>query len=131
MVSRARLDGSVSASIRSLVIASLLAVLLLPAIAAAQLRSYAFIANAGGDSVSVIDSTTNTVVQTITGITTPRSVAVTPDGQRALVVSQNGLLYIIDVATLSLSATTIPLGTAAYTETIAITPDGTKAYVTG
>lgn len=49
--------------VRLILIAALLAVQ--PALAAAQVSSYAFIANFNSHSVSVIDSASNTVIKTI------------------------------------------------------------------
>src|SRR5262245_13173158 len=106
--------------------------MLLPALAAAQVRSFAFISNFNDDSVSVIDTSSASVIATITGIESPRGAAVTPDGRRALVVSQGNpsAVAIIDVATLAVAGMPIELPLTDQAETIAITPDGSKAYVT-
>jgi YVTN family beta-propeller protein len=78
----------------------------------------------------VINTATNAIITTIsTGLTTlPKGIAVTPDGQYIYEVNSNtstvGVYKTIDnsnVATISVAAS--PYG-------IAISPDGTKAYVT-
>jgi YVTN family beta-propeller protein/VCBS repeat-containing protein len=91
--------------------------------------SHAYVTNVMDNSVSVIDTNTNTVVTTITSVgNQPQSAAVTPNGTR---------LYVTN--TLDNSVTVINTGTNAVTNTIslsnrplgiAITPDGTRAYVT-
>ena len=98
--------------------------------AAAQVHSYIFIANVDSDSVSVIDSATNTVTTTIAGIDEPRGIAVTPNGRRALVASNGSsrTLVSIDVATLSVIDPPIVLPGTDEVFSVVITPDGTKAY---
>lgn len=56
-----------------------LGLLLATPLAAKEMRFY--VANTAGTSVSVIDPQTNKVVQEITGIQVPESVAVSPDGK--------------------------------------------------
>src|SRR5229473_2704675 len=94
--------------------------------ATAQAQTSAYVTNASG-TVSVIDTTTNTVVATIPVGLFASEVAITPDGTRAYVPNQQDfILSVIDTATNTV-VTTIPVsGTAG----IAITPDGTRAYVT-
>ena len=48
---------------------------------------FAYVANAGDNTVSVIDTATNTVVAPIAVGSLPRGVAVTPDGKRAYVTN--------------------------------------------
>jgi YVTN family beta-propeller protein len=47
----------------------------------------AYVTNQNSGSVSVINTATNTVVTTLNGFNSPRSVAVSPDGTRAYVTN--------------------------------------------
>lgn len=82
-------------------------------------------------SVSVIDTASNTVVQTI-GLTPrePYNCVVSPDGATLYVVCKVGnSVSVVDIATRQ-QVTTIALSAStAAPEGIAITPDGTKLYV--
>jgi YVTN family beta-propeller protein len=70
----------------------------------------AYVANVEDNTVSVIDTATNTVVVTIPGIGTPRGVAITPDGTRAYVTNlHNNTVSVIDTATNTVM-TTISVG---------------------
>jgi len=59
---------------------------------------FAYVANQGSNSVSVIDRATNSVVATIDGIPAPGGVAVTHDGKEVWVVAYNEV-DVIDTAT--------------------------------
>jgi YVTN family beta-propeller protein len=89
----------------------------------------AYVTNEGSASVSVIDTTTNTVVATIPVFPgqVPIGVAIAPDGTRAYVANNFGGVSVIDTATNTVVATVPFVGGLA----VAITPDGTRAYVTG
>jgi YVTN family beta-propeller protein len=103
---------------------SLALALLLPAAANAQ---NAYIANSADNTVSVIDTASNTVTSTIPVGTYPLGVAVTPDGAKAYITNNgSGTVSAIATATNTIVAT-IPVGQNPYG--IAITPDGAKAYV--
>src|SRR5713226_7130086 len=102
------------------------------ATAQAQIRAY--VINEFSNTVSVIDTATNTVVATITiGTAVPFGVAITPDGTRAYVTHVgDNTVSVIDTATTTVVAT-IPVGAVPVglvPEGVAITPDGTRAYVT-
>jgi len=88
----------------------------------------AYVTNDNSDTVSVIDTATNTVVATVDVGIFPIDVAVSPDGTRAYVVNSSGsTVSVIDTATNTVVATLAvehPTG-------VAVTPDGTRAYVTG
>ena len=107
---------------------------------------FLYVANRGsdaqpGDTVSVVETATNTVVSTITTVGN-RSVgiAVTPDGRFVYVVQQasvsvidtdkaltdpsNAVIKIIQESTVSRSATSTSSGAA-----VVIAPDGRRAYV--
>lgn len=103
----------------------------------------AYVTNQFADTVSVIDTSTNTNVGTITlpppsscvascALRSPAGLAVTPDGKFVYVANRgNGTISVIATSTNTVSATiqvlcdctSSPVG-------VAITPDGTRAYVT-
>ena len=87
--------------------------------ATAQAQTRAYVTNAS-NTVSVIDTATNTVVATIPVGPFPEAVAITPDGTRAYVAdaSSNGV-SVIDTTTNTVVAG-IPVGRNPYG--IAITP---------
>src|SRR5215211_5229812 len=91
----------------------------------AQTRAY--VINTFGNTVSVIDVATNTVVATVPVGSTPAAVAVTPDGTFAYVIHFNSTVSVIDSATNTVVAT-VPVGSGS--RAIAITPDGALAYIT-
>ena len=96
-----------------------------------QAQTRAYVTNSQDNTVSVIDTATNTVVATVPVGTNPYGIAITPDGTRAYVANSGAIDYnavsVIDTATNTVIAH-IPAGE---TPTgIAITPDGTRAYVT-
>jgi YVTN family beta-propeller protein len=88
-----------------------------------------YVVNQGSASVSVIDTATNTVVGTPIPVgTTPREVAITPDGTRAYVTnSGSASVSVIDTASNSVVGAPIAVGTSPWG--VAITPDGTRVYV--
>ena len=91
----------------------------------AQARGY--VTNTCNNTVSVIDTTTNTVIDSIMVGVAPFGVAVTPDGTRVYVTSLlNGGVSVIDTATNTV-ITTIPVG--AFLGGLAITSDGERVYV--
>lgn len=98
--------------------------------------SVVYVTNIGGGSVSVIDTATNTVVGSpIPTGSWAYDVTFTPDGTKALVTNYNdgtfagfnGTVSIIDVASATVSET---LSTPGFVEGVAVSPDGTFAYVT-
>jgi YVTN family beta-propeller protein len=95
----------------------------------AKAATFGYVANVDNDTVSVIDTASNTVVATINlpvGAI-PKGVATTPDGTHAYVINDgNFTVSVIDTASNTV-ATTIP---ADDPSAVAITPDGTHAYVT-
>ena len=95
----------------------------------AQAAPFAYVANHGSDTVSVIDTATNTVVATVGVGSSPVWVAVTPDGTHAYVVNQGSKsVSVIDTATNTVEPTVITVGLAP--GALAIAPDGKHAYVT-
>jgi YVTN family beta-propeller protein len=105
--------------------------LALPGSAAA---ANAYVPNFGDGTLSVIDTATNAVTATITGLGTgPEGVAFTPDGSKLLVTARagastgnsNGALEIIDTATNTVTAE-VPV--AVDPVGIVVSPDGKTAY---
>ena len=91
-------------------------------------QPFAYVANLGSNTVSVVDVASQTVVATIAVGDNPDGVATTPDGTRAYVanfLSDN--VSVIDTATNTV-ASTIDVGSGPVG--IAVSPDGTFAYVT-
>jgi YVTN family beta-propeller protein len=88
----------------------------------------AYVANAGSNSVSVINTATNTVVTTLGVGSNPVKIAITPNGARAY-VTNNGAksVSVINTATNTVVAT---VGVGTNPVDVSITPDGTRAYVT-
>ncbi len=88
---------------------------------------YAYITNSGSDSVSVIDLSSNTVVDSVSVGGEPYGVAVTPDGTKVYVTNYvDDTVSVIDTS----SDTVISTITVGWSpEGIAVTPDGTKVYV--
>ncbi|MDP4510311.1 YncE family protein [Nonomuraea turcica] len=98
-----------------------------PAPAVAQVRQFAYVANSGSGTVSVINTATNTVIDTIPVGAQPAAVAITPNGTRAYVANFNSSnVSMINTATNTV-IDTIPVGALPFG--VAITPNGTRAYV--
>lgn len=94
--------------------------------------SLAYVTNSKGNSVSVVDTATRTIVATITGITTPTTMALTPSGGQLYVVGKNSV-SVINTATNAVIGTIAglysPAGSSPTPKGIAVSPDGTLAYV--
>jgi YVTN family beta-propeller protein len=89
--------------------------------------TYAYITNGGSNTVSVIDTATNTVIATVSVGDRPQGVAVSPDGTTVYVTNYGGTVSVIDTATNTV-ASTVNVGTNP--NGIAVTSDGAKVYVT-
>ena len=88
---------------------------------------YAYIANSGDNTVSVIDTATNNVTAIIPVGNSPRGVAVTPDGKKVYVTNFfDDTISVID-ATKNKVTATIPVGDAPHG--VSISPDGKKVCV--
>lgn len=86
-----------------------------------------YITNEGSNSVSVIDTKTNTVTATVTVGHNPRGIVVAPDGRRVFVANfGSSSISLIDIASNAVT-TTIPVDGSP--ENLALTPDGRYAYV--
>src|SRR5215831_18790396 len=100
------------------------ACLFAPASARAQ---NAYITNSRDNTVSVIDTATNTVVGSpILVGSGPQGVAVTPDGSKVYVTNFNDDTVSV-IATATNTVATIPVGS--FPAGVAVTPDGSKVYV--
>jgi YVTN family beta-propeller protein len=93
------------------------------------LLARAYITNSGDGTVSVIDTTNNTVVETIPVGRKPFGVAVTPDGSKVYIAnSGDNTVSVIETATNTVTGSPIAVGTDPVG--VAVTPDGKTVYVT-
>ena len=102
-------------------------------------QPFAYVTNELDDTVSVIDTATNDVVDTDSGTPGeqnipvgdfPQGVAITPDGSRAYVANKgDGTVSVIDTNTNMVDDTVI-LPALSGPFAVAVTPDGTRLYVT-
>lgn len=98
------------------------------AIAVSPNAARVYVSCSSANSVSVIDTKTNSVVSTVAVGTNPKGVAVSPDGRTVVAVNSGaGTVSIIDAATNSVDATT-PVG--AQPNGVAYSQDGRFIYVT-
>jgi len=89
--------------------------------------AYAYIANNGSNSVSVINTDTYRVIATVKVGSQPQGIGVSPDGTAAYVANNyDGTVSVINTASNTVEATVTvginPLG-------VCVSPDGTKVYV--
>ncbi len=105
------------------------------AVAVSRVGSRAYVTNGGdSESISVIDTATNTVIATVDVGGTADGVAVSPDGARVYVATDDGFddgepdsIKVIDTANNTVIATL----TAGDSPTgVAVSPDGARVYVT-
>lgn len=89
-------------------------------------QPYAYVANSSSNSISVINTATNAVTATIP-VTSPKRVAISPDGTRAYATGDNSV-SVIETGTNTVVAT-IPVGAAP--NWIVVSPDGSRVYVDG
>ncbi|MBI1281337.1 MAG: multicopper oxidase domain-containing protein [Anaerolineaceae bacterium] len=87
-----------------------------------------WVANENGNSITVIDASTNQVITTLTGIEGPHNLQVSPDGKTVWAVSgHDSTALLIDATTYSLLGT-VPTGD--HPAHIIVNPEGNYAYVT-
>ncbi|MFE3887214.1 IPT/TIG domain-containing protein [Streptomyces lydicus] len=90
--------------------------------------AFAYVADNGGNTVSVIDTATNLVTATVTGLNGPIDVAITPDGNFVYVTNgSSNTVSVIDTSTNTITGAPITVGSSPFE--IDITPDGAFAYV--
>src|SRR5262252_3614707 len=111
---------------KNLALALTLACVLAPASTHAQ---NAYITNLGSNTVSVIDTASNSVSATIPVGASPFGVAVTPDGSKVYVAhdSTPGAVTVIDTATNTVVGLPIPVSVPAVG--VAVAPDGSRVYI--
>src|ERR1035437_6952918 len=85
----------------------------------------AYIANWGNSTLNIIDVSTNTVTDSITGISGANGISVSLDGTKVYVASNDGSVIVINTAT-NIITSTIP---SADCWGIVVSPDGSKVYV--
>jgi YVTN family beta-propeller protein len=119
--------------IRAGELGGVVALSLVTLMAGAQMASAqeAFVPNNADHDVSVINTATNQPVGSpipLSGTAGPAEVAITPDGQRALVTDSSlNQVWVINVQTRAVIGSPVAVGVTP--EAVAITPDGSKAYV--
>ncbi|MBF0567445.1 MAG: Ig-like domain repeat protein [Nitrospirae bacterium] len=87
----------------------------------------AYVTNATDGTVSVINTSMNTVIAAINVGTWPGGVAVTPNGAKVYVANQNSNnVSVINTATNAVTAT---INVGSQPSGVAVTPDGLKVYV--
>ena len=93
---------------------------------------FLYISNIKSNSVSVVDSSTDSIVSTIPVGSPPEEIAVSPDGSKAYVTIGTfctaGLVKVIDTSSNTVVGT-ITSGLGTFSRGIAISPDGTKGLV--
>lgn len=105
---------------------STLLVLLFSA-AAGFAQPFAYVSNFNSSSISVIDTATNTVVDTISPLDGPRGVAVSPDGARVFVATDGDDTVSVIRTSDNTVIDTVTVGDGP--QGVAITPDGARVYV--
>jgi YVTN family beta-propeller protein len=90
--------------------------------------SRAYVTNRSSDSVSVINTSNNTVIDTVTVGSDPNGVAVSPDGSRVYVTNyDSGSVSVINTSNNTVIAT-VTVG--AEHIAVAVSPDGSHVYLT-
>ena len=93
---------------------------------------FAYVTNLSSNTVSVINTATDTVIATVPVTHRPHWVAITPDASRAYVVhDESNQVSVIDADPASPTFNTVvATPSVGASKGIAITPDGSRAYVT-
>ena len=89
----------------------------------ADAQTLAYVANIGSNTVSVINTVSNSVVTTLNVGSQANGIAITPDGTRAYVTNGGGAVWVLATAGNTVLAK-VSLG--GYPTAVAITPDGTR-----
>lgn len=112
--------------LRALLFAAAAALVSIPA--AAKGTGYVFVSNQRGNTVSVLDGRTFSVIKTLPVGDRPQDMAFSADRRQIFVVAgRSDRLDVIDVAGLTVTGT-LPAGE--YPEMLAVHPNGKAAYVT-
>ena len=96
--------------------------------ASASAAPFAYISNSGDDTVAVIDTATNSVAATVPVGPFPSSIAVDRAGTRVYVSAgaTRRTISVIDTRTNTVTNLSVPGGPG-----LAVSPDGTRLYITG
>jgi DNA-binding beta-propeller fold protein YncE len=121
--------GRSSISVRGLAAIAAVCALFCVAVGSASAAPLLWTSNFGEDTVSTVDSATGREVGSpITVPAEPESIAITPNGRRAVVLGDGeGTVTVIDTATRTPMKT---FDLESSVRTVAISPDGQSAYVT-
>jgi YVTN family beta-propeller protein len=95
--------------------------------AAASSTELAYVTNKADKTISVIDTATQTVIDTIFIGRYVEFIVLTPDGKEAYVGAGDGTVSVVDTRSREVTHT-IPIGTS---YEIAVTPDGKEVYAVG
>ncbi len=110
-------------------------ILLFPlALKASPADHRAYVANHDSWTISIIDTSTNQVVETVPLAFQPGDLAITPDGTRAYIVASTGTIKVMDLASKKIVADVslanlFSANEELHPERFAITPDGKQLYV--
>src|SRR5215472_4784372 len=115
-----RRNSAMTHGFRSLAITLFFTTALTVAASAGTVRIY--ITNSAGDSVDVIDSATNKVVQVISGIEVPHGVNFSPDGKRVYISNESE--RVLDVVDEKSGAILNKIPLSGHPNNIAVTKDG-------
>ncbi|GHF13772.1 hypothetical protein GCM10011600_13370 [Pseudolysinimonas yzui] len=88
--------------------------------------SKVWITNYGASSISIVDVATRTVDTTITGLSNPQEIELSPDGAVFWVVDYGGSVIAFDASTHALLDS---IAVGGQPTTIGLTPDGSRGYV--
>ena len=96
-------------------------------------QAFAYVPSRDANTLSVIETATNTVVQTVNTGTQPSNLAFTPDGARAYLALGGGgggvEVYDVDAVSGQLtSVTSVSTGAGSGLRNLVLSPDGTRAY---
>ena len=125
---RLRFLGSLGLLCAAFAVGTVANIALRPGVVEASSGPFAYVANEGGDTLTPIDTSTDTAGTPITVGSEPIGVAITPGGSTVYVAnSVSATLTPIDTST---DTAGTPITVLSGPSGIAITPDGTTVYVT-
>lgn len=100
---------------------------LIAAISCSTADEFAYVANFNTNNVTIIDSTTNTTVATVTVGRSPSAIIVTPNGEFVYVANASDNTVSVINAITDTVISTIPVGSSP--DALAITSDGASVFV--